>query len=223
MIKQCLITLFFSVCLFVCVPQLVAQSTQPSTQPTSQPTTQKMHKSKNMTKAPYHSIGEYPNNFTPATSVQRFIDGLGYRYYWASEGLREEDLSYSPGNDGITTFETLQHIFGLSRTIVTTVKGLDNVRPAPENNMTYDELRRATLDNIKEASNYLNQHPDLDFDKVDLVFARGERRSEYPFWNLLNGPILDAVYHTGQVVSFRRTSGNPVHPKMNVFSGKAPY
>jgi len=223
MIRQYLVTAITSTFLSICVLQISAQTTQPNIQPTSQPTTQALDKSKNMSHAPYHSIREYPENFTPATSVQRVIDGLGYRYYWASEGLRDEDLSYSPGNDGITTFETLQHIFGLSRTIVTTVKGQDNVRPSPENNMAYDELRRATLNNIKEASNYLNQNPDLDFDKVNLVFARGERRSEYPFWNLLNGPILDAVYHTGQVVSFRSTSGNPVRPKMNVFSGKAPY
>ena len=32
--------------------------------------------------------------------------------------------------------------------------------------------------------------------------------SEYPFWNQLNGPIADAIWHVGQVVSFRRTAGN---------------
>jgi hypothetical protein len=36
---------------------------------------------------------------------------------------------------------------------------------------------------------------------------------------LINGPITDAIYHTGQVVSFRRTSGNPIPKGVNVFLG----
>ena len=206
---------------------IAAQTTQPSktisTQPTSKPTTQAMKKSELMPNKPYHNIGEYPSTFTTATAIQRTIDGLGYRYHWASEGLLEADLNYSPGNDGITTFETLKHIHNLSVTIMTTVKGQDNLRPSPEYDMDYEELRNATLENIKAASDFLAQHPNTNFDERELTFVRGEKRSAFPFWNLLNGPILDAVYHTGQIVSFRRTSGNPVHPKMNVFSGKAPY
>jgi hypothetical protein len=38
-------------------------------------------------------------------------------------------------------------------------------------------------------------------------------------YNLINGPIADATWHTGQVASFRRSSGNPIHSKINQFSG----
>ncbi|MFT7499284.1 MAG: hypothetical protein ACI8QP_001887, partial [Porticoccaceae bacterium] len=44
--------------------------------------------------------------------------------------------------------------------------------------------------------------------------------SEYPFWDLINGPIEDAVWHSGQLVSFRRSSGNPMNPKVNFLTGK---
>lgn len=37
---------------------------------------------------------------------------------------------------------------------------------------------------------------------------------------MLNGPIADALWHVGQVVSFRRSSGNPFNSKVSVFSGK---
>ena len=41
-----------------------------------------------------------------------------------------------------------------------------------------------------------------------------------PFWNLINGPFSDIIYHTGQVVAFRRISGNPINPGVNVFVGQ---
>jgi len=41
-----------------------------------------------------------------------------------------------------------------------------------------------------------------------------------PFWNLINGPFSDIIYHTGQVVAFRRITGNPINPGVNVFVGQ---
>ena len=41
-----------------------------------------------------------------------------------------------------------------------------------------------------------------------------------PFWNQLNGPIEDAVWHSGQIVVFRRASGNPISKKISVSTGK---
>ena len=37
---------------------------------------------------------------------------------------------------------------------------------------------------------------------------------------LMNGPLLDALTHVGQILSFRRTSGNPQEAGVNVFLGK---
>lgn len=71
---------------------------------------------------PFYSIPPAAEHYTAANSISRMIEGLGFRYYWATEGL-------------------------------------------------------------------------------------------------INGPITDAIYHTGQVVSFRRTSGNPIPKGVNVFLG----
>jgi hypothetical protein len=43
---------------------------------------------------------------------------------------------------------------------------------------------------------------------------------EFPFWNQINGPISDALWHCGQVVMNRRASGNPLQLGVNVFVGK---
>jgi hypothetical protein len=52
-----------------------------------------------------------------------------------------------------------------------------------------------------------------------VIFDRQGKESRFPIWNLLNGPIEDLVYHTGQIVSFRRTTGNPIPKGVNVFMG----
>jgi hypothetical protein len=42
-----------------------------------------------------------------------------------------------------------------------------------------------------------------------------------PLWNIINGPVSDALTHVGQINSFRRLNGNPV-PRANVFLGRPP-
>jgi hypothetical protein len=37
---------------------------------------------------------------------------------------------------------------------------------------------------------------------------------------MINGPIADALWHAGQVVTLRRVSGNPINPKVSVFNGR---
>lgn len=48
---------------------------------------------------PYREIPPYPENYTAANVAARVVDGLGFRYYWATEGLRPEDLAYQPNKD----------------------------------------------------------------------------------------------------------------------------
>jgi hypothetical protein len=59
-----------------------------------------------------------------------------------------------------------------------------------------------------------------NLEELKIVVKRGEETSDFPFWNLINGPIADAIYHCGQIVSYRRSSVNPSNPKVSVFTGK---
>lgn len=171
--------------------------------------------------SPYREIPAYPEEYTPGNVAARTIDGLGYRYYWATEGLTEKDLDYRPSEDGRTTRETLDHLYGLSRTIVNATTKTPNIRPAPDQpELNFAQKRKKTLENFKQASDILKANGDKGLEEYEIVFQRGERKSEFPFWNLLNGPIADAIYHVGQVVSFRRSSGNPMNPMVNVLIGK---
>ena len=112
---------------------------------------------------PYHQIPEYPEDYGSGNIVARMIDGLGFRYYWATEGLRPQDLAYKPSEDGRSVLETLQHIYGMSETVLETPKGEPSLRPKDFTNMTFEELRKGTLDNLFSASNLLKgQNKDID-------------------------------------------------------------
>ena len=175
---------------------------------------------KDSTELPFYQIPDYPESYTAATVAARMIDGLGFRYYWATESLRDEDLKFKPNAEARSVEETLEHILGLSKVILNAMKNQPNIRPVAEQEMTFEEMRTMTLQNFKEASDILKAHPEKSLEAYELVFQRSENIAKYPFWNLINGPIADAIWHVGQVVSFRRSSGNPLHPKVSVFNGK---
>ena len=157
---------------------------------------------------PYYEIPEHADSYTAGSAASRMLDGLGFRYYWATEGLRVEDLEYKPSESGRTSAETIDHLLGLSnfiRNSISTEKSSDSTEV-----LTFIEKRKQTLLNIKKASEILRTIDDISqFDN-----------DRFPFWNIINGPTSDALWHCGQVVMLRRASGNPFNSKVNVFSGK---
>jgi uncharacterized damage-inducible protein DinB len=174
----------------------------------------------NIPAVPYESIGEYPQNYEAGNVVARFIDGLGYRYHWASKDLTQDDLDYSPSANGRSTLETLQHICNLSQTIVDAATNTATQMPLDFSALSYDQLRLKTLTNLAIASKSLRNKTTAQIEALNVVFKRGDNNNEFPYWNMMNGPISDAIYHTGQIVILRRASGNPIDPNVNVLMGK---
>ncbi|WP_370478169.1 hypothetical protein [Tamlana flava] len=159
-------------------------------------------------KLPYHEIPEHSENYSAGTVVSRMIDGLGFRYFWATHGLGKEDLGYRPSESGRSCEETIDHIFGLSNFILTSISSEKREDKIKE--LSFDDKRRQTLINLKEASGILRTTEDISqFDN-----------EKFPFWNLINGPISDAIWHCGQVVILRRASGNPFNSNVSLFAGK---
>lgn len=169
---------------------------------------------------PYFQIPDYPDDYSAGNVVARMVDGLGYRYFWATQGLRTDDLVYRPTPEAASTEETIEHLYRLSGTILNATASSPNIRPLEKEAISFADKRAKTLKNLKAAADNLRGKSSKEMEAMKLIFQRNEQSSEYPFWNNINGPIADAIYHTGQIVSFRRTTGNPVHPGMNVFIGK---
>ena len=167
---------------------------------------------------PYDKIPDYPETYTAATVVSRMIDGLGFRYYWATEGLREQDLSFSPGADSRSIDQTLDHILGLSRVILNSAEQkVNDPNQVSDKKLSFEQKRSLTLENLKKASMIFRDAQNLD--DYPIIFRNKEGDRRFPFWNQINGPIEDAVWHAGQVVSLRRQSGNPFPSGVSLFMG----
>ncbi len=167
---------------------------------------------KKKTDLPYYDIPEYSEEYTAGTMAARMVDALGFRFYWASDSLVEKDLAYKANTEGRSTEETIQHIYDLSNIIVNSTLKLPN--SGDKEALPYAEMRIKTLNNLKTAADILRQSNDIS--QFKIIF--GEQ--EFPFWNQVNGPIADAIWHCGQIVIYRRTTGNPMDSKVNHFTGK---
>jgi len=166
---------------------------------------------KGQDKLPYYQIPKEPKEYSAGTAASRMVDGLGFRYYWATEGLTQKDLAFQPNAEARTTLETIDHILGLSQVIVNATLQKENGAKQPK--MTFAEKRKKTLENLQHASKILRESKDVS--QYKMIFGK----TEFPFWNVINGPIADAIWHTGQIVSFRRSSGNPFPKGVNVLRG----
>ena len=164
-------------------------------------------------KLPFHEIPATAEKYTTQSILGRMIDGLGFRYYWATEGLRTEDLNYQPKGDGRTCLETVHHLYDLSNALIRFTK-TDFPQEKEKSLMKFAEMRAQTLLNLYAVSNRIKASKEVsEFD------TKKDGKVTIPLYNLINGPIADAIWHTGQVASFRRSSGNPINSKINQFTG----
>lgn len=161
---------------------------------------------------PYNEVPEYPDNFTAGTMAARMVDALGFRFYWASEGLTDKDLLYKPNEDVRSAGDTIDHILDLSYIIVNSTLKKSNGK-VDKSEMSFSDKREQALINLKTAADILRVSDDISQFKIRF----GD--NEIPFWNQVNGPIADAIWHCGQIASFRRSSGNPINPNVNHFRG----
>jgi hypothetical protein len=169
---------------------------------------------------PYAQIPDYPAKYTAETVVARMIDGAGFRFYWATEGLRLEDLAFRPTKEARSSEETIDHILGLSIIILNALQNKINTKSGEEtSSLSFNIKRQKILNNLKTASDLLKSGKQ-SLENAKIIFKNGDKTTEFPFWNEINGPISDALWHIGQVVTFRRSSGNPFNGKVSVLEGK---
>lgn len=166
----------------------------------------------NAQELPYGVLPEAPSEYTETSVAARMIDALGFRYYWASKDLKESDLKFRLDDKSRTVEESLNHIYDLSVIIYNSTQKVSNSQNKKEA-LTYEELRTKTLQNLKKASDILKENDNLEDYKI--IFGS----NIFPFWNQINGPIADAIWHSGQLAILRRASGNPINPNIEHFTG----
>ena len=168
---------------------------------------------------PYQAVPQPPDRYTAGTVLGRYMDGLGFRYHWATEGLSDQDIEYQICESSRSLRETLAHILNIVTMVECAFTGETYVLPEKEVTLGLAELRRATLGRIEGISNQLKGSKATDFETRTARFLIGGQKHTFPFWNTINGTMSDALHHVGQVVSFRRAAGNPIDPAVQVYMG----
>ncbi len=156
----------------------------------------------------YRYIPDYPDSIEATTALMRFLDGLAFRFRWATDGLRQEDYDFRPSSDCMSIKELVRHVWGLVNWVCISLDSQRYPRPAEIELIRRDILRLIVGLNEKLST--------MDDAELGTYTIEGN-----PFWNMINGPICDALTHVGQINSFRRLSGNPT-PDANVFLGRPP-
>lgn len=156
----------------------------------------------------FADISETESKIDASTITSRMIEGLGFRYYWATEGLTSDDLKFKPVEEGRSSLETLKHIYGLTNYLV----GFFGMTPSWENDFKQlKPLREATLLNFQKLEKKVKSIPQNEL--------KSYKKDDITIWQMINGPIADAIYHTGQIVLLRRMSGNPLPEGVNLMMG----
>ena len=171
-----------------------------------------------MSNLPYAAIPTPPEDYNAATVLSRLMDGLGFRYHWATDGLSDEVLGYRPEATCRSVAETLQHIRNIVDMVEHSLNGERYELPEPSPSDGAD-VRAETLAAIERVSQGLRSADPSDVPNWHARFQMGGNDMDFPFWNTINGTMSDAIYHVGQVVAYRRAAGDPIDENVNVFIG----
>ena len=169
-----------------------------------------------MSDLPYYKIPDPPAEMNAANLMVRMMDSIGFRYRWATEELKDEDMGFQPCDSSMDMKELMKHVNGLLNVTEAYITGKDM---APVKDVGLKERRKETLDTVVRTRKALTE---LDDDYLGKrMYKPPWREGEYPIWTLINGPLSDTLTHIGQIASWRRIHDNPI-VGANVFDGLPP-
>ena len=160
---------------------------------------------------PFEDISKTPTELTATNTILRMVEGLAFRYRWATENLSEENIKFRPHPTSMSIEEVNSHIFDL---VDSTFRVFGGEKQNKETLNSFHEIRKANLYLLKKLVNLLREMNDSELAEMEKNTSR-----KLPFWYWINGPLADALTHVGQITSWRRISGNPQLKGVNVFIG----
>jgi uncharacterized damage-inducible protein DinB len=139
------------------------------------------------------------------------VEGLAFRYRWATENLSEENIKFKPHPTSMSIEEVNAHIFDL---VDSTNRVFGGEKQNKDSLNSFQKLRIKSLNILADLSERLKEMSDEDLSEIEKNTSR-----KLPFWYWINGPLADALTHVGQITSWRRIAGNPQLKGINVFIG----
>jgi hypothetical protein len=160
---------------------------------------------------PFEDISKTPDDLTATNTLLRMVEGLAFRYRWATENLSEENIKFKPHPTSMSIEEVNAHIFDL---VDSTNRVFGGEKQNKDSLNSFHKLRIKSLNILADLSERLKEMSDEDLSEIEKNTSR-----KLPFWYWINGPLADALTHVGQITSWRRIAGNPQIKGINVFIG----
>ena len=160
---------------------------------------------------PFKDISQTPFELTATNTLLRMVEGLAFRYRWATENLSEENIKFRPHPTSMSIEEVNSHIFDL---VDSTYRVFGGEKQNKESLNSFQEIREANLFLLQKLVTQLREMNDSELVEMEKNTSR-----KLPFWYWINGPLADALTHVGQITSWRRIAGNPQLKGVNVFIG----
>ena len=169
------------------------------------------------TSSDFRSLPPGPERVTGSAVLVRLVEGIGFRFTWATEGLRESDLSFRPTPETMCIADQAGHVLELASWAAAAAGAIPGNPLKPESPPPFPEVRQRILEVLSLLRARLADMSDEEIGTIHI----GSRAGPVPWPHIVNGPLADALTHIGQIAVLRRASGNPV-PKANVFLGRPP-
>ena len=160
---------------------------------------------------PFEDISKTPTELTVTNTLLRVVEGLGFRYRWATENLSEDDIKFRPHPTSMSIEEVNSHIFDL---VDSTFRVFGGEKQNKDSLNSFQQIRIKSLSVLENLSERLKKMSDEDLLEIEKKTSR-----KLPFWYWINGPLADVLTHVGQITSWRRIAGNPQLKSVNVFIG----
>lgn len=168
----------------------------------------------------FKDITAYPASYSGATAMLRLLDGIGFRYYWGTEGLTKSDMSLQHCDDGRTIYQTLDHVRYMATFTANVLAGKPTSFPEQPSGLSFAEIRSETLDKLGQIRTHWAATTDQDLGVKKVTGTVNGDAFEAPIWHLFNGPLLDLGHHIGQIWMIRRLNGNPIDSNVEPFFGR---
>lgn len=162
----------------------------------------------------YQNLPTPPTESSEGKIIARLVDGIGFRYRVATEGLTQKEIDFCPVEGSMNMMQLIDHIYRLVAWSGTAFKLEYKTKKEMD---SFADYRQETLHLCQVFSQHLSLLTKEEVSEASVYLKRTD--THYSFWYLINGPLADALTHIGQINTWRRISGNPV-PKISPFTGE---
>jgi hypothetical protein len=165
----------------------------------------------------FSSIPPGPAQVSGGAVLTCLVAGIGFRFYWVTEGLRDEDIALRVIPEAMSIAELTVHVLELAEWVAEAAVAIPKADGTPNGDPAFPENRRRALEMLALLRDRFSAMRDEEISAIRLPARAGG----LPWPHIINGPLADALTHVGQINLLRRASGNPV-PKANVLLGQPP-